>query len=100
MKVLIINSSMKKKLLIFLFGFFSIFTAFSQQTLVKGSVKESISLEPIEKIITAERIELEPIYFDFDKANITSDAAYELDKLVQVMKKYPVEVVDLEKRAV
>ncbi len=49
----------------------------------------TISLEPIEKIITAERIVLEPIYFDFDKANITSDAAYELDKLVQVMKKYP-----------
>ena len=38
---------MKKGLLIFLFGFFSIFTAFAQQTIVKGSVKDATSFEPI-----------------------------------------------------
>ncbi len=38
---------MKKGLFIFLFGIFSIFTAFAQQTIVKGSVKHAISFEPI-----------------------------------------------------
>lgn len=48
-----------------------------------------IALEPIEKLIVEDRIELDPIYFDFDKANITTKAAFELDKLVEIMKKYP-----------
>ena len=48
-----------------------------------------ISLSPIEKLIVEDKIELAPIYFDFDKHNITSTAAFELDKLVQIMNKYP-----------
>ncbi|RNC88049.1 MAG: cell envelope biogenesis protein OmpA [Winogradskyella sp.] len=48
-----------------------------------------ISLDPIEKIIVEDKIELAPIYFDFDKSNITAKAAFELDKLVQIMNKYP-----------
>ncbi|WP_299128525.1 OmpA family protein [uncultured Winogradskyella sp.] len=48
-----------------------------------------ISLDPIEEIITKEEIILSPIYFDFDKSNITAAAAFELDKLVQIMTKYP-----------
>lgn len=34
-------------------------------------------------------IRINPIYFDFNKANIRPDAARELDKVVEVMKKYP-----------
>ena len=34
-------------------------------------------------------ININVIYFDFDKSNIRSDAAEELDKVVEVMKKYP-----------
>ncbi|WP_134200495.1 OmpA family protein, partial [Meridianimaribacter flavus] len=34
-------------------------------------------------------------YFDFDKSNITSQAAFELDKLVQVMQKYPEMVISV-----
>ncbi len=48
-----------------------------------------ISLDPIEEIIVEDKIELAPIFFDFDKHNITAAAAFELDKLVQIMKKYP-----------
>lgn len=48
-----------------------------------------ISLNPIEELIVEDKIELAPIYFDFDKHNITSTAAFELDKLVQIMNKYP-----------
>jgi hypothetical protein len=42
-----INSSMKKNFLIFLFGIFSIFTTYAQQTIIQGSVKEAVTLEPI-----------------------------------------------------
>ena len=48
-----------------------------------------LALYPIEKIIEADKIVLNPIYFDFDKSNITAQAAFELDKLVQIMTKYP-----------
>ncbi|NCP05349.1 MAG: TonB-dependent receptor [Flavobacteriales bacterium] len=38
---------MKKKLLIFLFGIFSLVTAFAQQTIIKGSVKDAVTFEPL-----------------------------------------------------
>jgi outer membrane protein OmpA-like peptidoglycan-associated protein len=56
--------------------------------------KVSIMLDPIEEIIKPEEIVLNPIFFEFDKSNITSKAAFELDKLVQVMKKYPEMVIN------
>ena len=43
-------------------------------------------LQPIDVIITPNEIILQPIYFDYDKSNITQQGAFELDKLVQVMK--------------
>jgi outer membrane protein OmpA-like peptidoglycan-associated protein/Tol biopolymer transport system component len=52
-------------------------------------VSVTIALDPIEKLIVADKIVLEPIYFPFDKHNITAQAAEELDKLVAIMKKYP-----------
>jgi outer membrane protein OmpA-like peptidoglycan-associated protein len=65
----------------------------SKKVTVKGTSEEEmavqISLDPIEKIMTPEEIVLNPIYFDFDKSNITAQAAFELDKLVQIMNKYP-----------
>ena len=56
----------------------------------------NIMLDPIEKIIVAEKIELNEIYFDFDKSNIKAEAAFELDKLVQIMNKYPEMTVSIE----
>ena len=41
---------MKKSLFIFLFGIFSVFTAQAQQTLIKGSVKDAVSFEPIPNV--------------------------------------------------
>ncbi|MDN3491436.1 OmpA family protein [Winogradskyella bathintestinalis] len=65
----------------------------SKKVPVKGTNDEEnnvqISLQPIETIIAPEEIVLAPIFFEFDKSNITAQAAFELDKLVQVMKKYP-----------
>ncbi|EPR72467.1 Outer membrane lipoprotein omp16 precursor [Winogradskyella psychrotolerans RS-3] len=65
----------------------------SKKVQVKGTNEEEnnvqISLDPIEKLIAAETIDLAPIFFDFDQSNITAQAAFELDKLVQIMTKYP-----------
>src|SRR5690606_11480166 len=36
---------------------------------------------------------LQPIFFEFDKSNITAQGAEELDKLVEVMKEYPTMVI-------
>ena len=49
----------------------------------------TIMLDPIEELIVETKVELNNIYFDFDKFNITSKAAFELDKLVAIMNKYP-----------
>lgn len=70
----------------------------SKKVIVKGSSEEQnsvqISLDPIEKLIVSKIVDLEPIFFEFDKSNITAKAAFELDKLVQIMKKYPEIVIE------
>ncbi|WNM19604.1 OmpA family protein [Flavobacterium capsici] len=64
--------------------------------LEKSSEKETttpVQLLPEEVIITEKEVILKSIYFDFDKSNITAQGAKELDKLVNVMKKYPEMVI-------
>ena len=61
-----------------------------------GPYEVRIALNPIEEIVKEDRIDLEPIFFDFDKSNILPQAAFELDKLVQVMEKYPNMVIRVE----
>ncbi len=48
--------------------------------------KIEAKLQPIDVIVTPTEIILNPIYFEYDKSNITQEGAFELDKLVQVMK--------------
>jgi outer membrane protein OmpA-like peptidoglycan-associated protein/tetratricopeptide (TPR) repeat protein len=48
--------------------------------------KISAPLQPIDVIITPTEIVLQPIYFEFNRSNITQEGAFELDKLVQVLK--------------
>ena len=55
-----------------------------------------VMLNPIEELIVDEKIILNPIYFDFDKSNISNQAAFELDKLVEIMKKYPEMIIHAE----
>lgn len=45
-------------------------------------------LVPVEVIITEKEVILNNVYFEFDKSNITSQGATELDKLVAVMKEH------------
>jgi len=57
-------------------------------------VKLNIMLDPIETIVGPVEIILNPIFFEFDKSNVTAQAAFELDKLVQIMNKYPDMVIN------
>jgi outer membrane protein OmpA-like peptidoglycan-associated protein/tetratricopeptide (TPR) repeat protein len=43
----------------------------------------------------AKTLELNPIYFDFDKHNIRPDAALELEKVIAVMREYPSLKIDV-----
>ncbi|MFA5297999.1 MAG: OmpA family protein [Lutibacter sp.] len=45
------------------------------------------------------QIKIRPIYFDFDKSNIRPDAAIELKNVVDIMKKYPTMVVEINAHA-
>lgn len=60
----------------------------------------NIGLEPVEEIIEQDddlfkKLNLDPIYFDFDKSAIRPDAAVELAKVVEVLKMYPQIKVDV-----
>lgn len=58
-----------------------------------GQTKVDAALQPIESIVTENEILLKPIYFEFDRSNITQEGAFELDKVVQVMKNNPKMVI-------
>jgi outer membrane protein OmpA-like peptidoglycan-associated protein/tetratricopeptide (TPR) repeat protein len=51
-----------------------------------GKVKVEAPLNPIDVIVTEKEVVLKEINFEYNKANITPEGAFELDKLVQVMK--------------
>jgi len=61
-----------------------------------GKLNVPAPLNPIEVIIQPTQIVLNPIYFEFNKSNVTQEGAFELDKLVQVMQSNP-ELVILAK---
>ena len=51
-----------------------------------GKLNVPTPLNPIEVIVKPTEIVLNPIFFEYNKSNITQQGAFELDKLVQVMK--------------
>jgi outer membrane protein OmpA-like peptidoglycan-associated protein/tetratricopeptide (TPR) repeat protein len=55
----------------------------------EGGVPTTVPLDPSEVIITDTEVILKNVYFDFNKSNITSQGATELDKLFKVMKDNP-----------
>ncbi|MGH2664284.1 OmpA family protein [Flavobacterium sp.] len=54
-----------------------------------GESVVNAALTPVEVIITDTEVLLDAIYFDFNKNNITSQGAAELDKLVKVLQDHP-----------
>lgn len=59
-----------------------------------GIHKVTLFLQPSKPIITEREVLLEPIFFEYNKSNITAQGAAELDKLVAVMNEYPTMVID------
>ncbi|WP_297868471.1 OmpA family protein [uncultured Flavobacterium sp.] len=68
-------------------GVFEVAKAENSQVVVEAL------LNPIMPIITEREVILQPIYFEFNKSNITAEGAAELDKLVAVMNEYPTMVI-------
>lgn len=50
----------------------------------------------IKKEDNVEKVDIKPIFFDYDKSAITEQAAVELDKVVYVMKNFPEIVIKIE----
>jgi outer membrane protein OmpA-like peptidoglycan-associated protein len=57
-------------------------------------LKDELKLDPEVKDLS-EMIQINPINFDLNKFTIRSDAARELDKIVEIMNKYPDMIVEL-----
>lgn len=55
----------------------------------------SVDLE-LEPLILDNQIVINPIFFDFDKWNIRTDAQYELENIVDVMRKHPDMIIKIE----
>jgi outer membrane protein OmpA-like peptidoglycan-associated protein len=55
----------------------------------ESTFKTDAKLQPVEPIITETEVILQPIYFEYNKSNITQEGANELDKLVKVMNENP-----------
>jgi len=51
-----------------------------------GNIKIDAALKPISAIITDTEVILNPIFFEYNQSNVTQQGAFELDKLVQIMK--------------
>ncbi|MCG2612604.1 OmpA family protein [Flavobacterium sp. SM15] len=58
-----------------------------------GEFPMEIALDPIDVIVTETEVILNDIFFEYNKSNITKQGAFELDKLVQVMKNSPAMVI-------
>ncbi|RZJ70790.1 MAG: flagellar motor protein MotB [Flavobacterium sp.] len=50
----------------------------------------------VKKEDNMEKVDINPIYFDFNKADITPQAATELDKVVYIMQNFPAIVIKIE----
>ena len=70
------------------------FSSFNMEMVRELVVDLNIGLEPVEDVVVL--ADLGIIYFDLDKYNIRPDAALELDKVVDLMNKYPGMVIRLE----
>lgn len=89
---------MKKSLLIFLFGIFSAFTTFAQETIVKGSVLDGTTGEPIPDVtITIEGTSIVTSTdangeFQFKTIVPLGEQVLKIEKVDYVTKRYPIVV--------
>ena len=66
---------------------------------VGGVINRDVYLKPGAQLVIggdlSNILDLNPIYFDFDKSNIRPDAALELEKVIAVMQQYPTLKIDV-----
>lgn len=69
-------------------------------TKVNETVETNVHLNRLHELILVDngvkKFKMDKVYFDFDKSALRTDAASELDKIVEVMKVYPKMVVKVE----
>ena len=89
---------MKKSLLIFLLGIFSAFTSYAQETIVKGSVLDGVTGEPIPDVtITIEGTSISTTTdgngeFQFETIVPLGEQVLIIEKIDYVTKRYPIVV--------
>ncbi len=89
---------MKKSIIIFLLGIFSFSSAFAQQTLIKGSVKDAVTNEPIPNVtITIEETQQTATTDGFGEFTFSSNVplgeqVLKISKDGYVTKRYPIVV--------
>ncbi|WP_425076570.1 carboxypeptidase regulatory-like domain-containing protein [Psychroserpens sp. S379A] len=89
---------MKKSIIIFLLGIFSFSSAFAQQTLIKGSVKDAVTNEPIPNVtITIEETQQTTTTDGFGEFTFSSNVplgeqVLKISKDGYVTKRYPIVV--------
>ena len=67
----------------------------SLSTSASNQKRHTVDLN-LEPLIVENQIVLNPIFFDFDKANIRTDAQYELENIIDVMRNNPNMVIKIE----
>ena len=69
-----------------------------QKTIVTDDNNDKVNTVDLmlEPLILDDQIVINPIFFDFDKWNIRTDAQYELENIVDVMRKHPEMVIKIE----
>lgn len=81
-------------------GYFEKTVVFSHLITESGEIRiheilaGALALDPVVTDLS-EMVQINPINFDLNKYNIRKDAAVELDKIVEIMNKYPNMVVEL-----
>lgn len=73
------------------------FESASKTVTAQGDVMMvEVKLKPVEKLIVDREVSLSNIFFEFDKATIRPEAAFELDKIAETLKEYPDLVIKIE----
>ncbi|HMC00247.1 MAG TPA: carboxypeptidase regulatory-like domain-containing protein, partial [Flavobacteriaceae bacterium] len=89
---------MKQFFLIFIFGVFSMLSSSAQQTLIKGSVKQAVSFEPISEVtITIEETQQTTLTneqgeFEFSSDVPLGEQVLKISKDGYTTKRYPIVV--------
>jgi outer membrane protein OmpA-like peptidoglycan-associated protein len=69
-----------------------------QQSVITNNTNQKVNQADLalESLIINNQIVINPIFFDFDKSNIRTDAQYELENIVDVLRTHPEMVIKIE----